>query len=148
MGQTLQFLLKPSMVFISSSLSSKSNTCTEKMEVSQVQQPACRTEIHNSSPGCSPGYASASPTLGSQSPSSARGSAAAPGGMMTRWPTRLQTGPLTNRCWDFYLRRGFFVLLSDSFDGGFLQQGGVFWFSPAGEKPMLVKTDPIKCLLS
>lgn len=41
------------------------------------------------SPGCSPGYASVWLTLGSQSYSSGRGSAEAPGGMMTRWLTRL-----------------------------------------------------------
>lgn len=48
MGQTLQLLLKPRMVFISSAVSSKSNTCVET-NISQVQQLTCRTHANNSS---------------------------------------------------------------------------------------------------
>lgn len=48
MGQTLQFLLKPRMVFISSAVSSKSNTCIE-INISQGQQLTCKTHANNSS---------------------------------------------------------------------------------------------------
>lgn len=139
MAQTLQFLLKPSMVFISASVSSKSNTCTEKINVSHVQQPTCIAEINNSSArhldvlldtlrgdwlwdhNHIPLDKEAQKHLA---------------GWWHDDTTRLQASPLplTNLCWDFYLRRGFFVLLSDSFDSGFIQQGGVFWFSPASKK--------------
>lgn len=103
--------------------------------------PNIKHQFFCPSPGCSPGYAEVWLTLGSRSHSSGRGSAEAPGGIMTWWLIRLQASwrPVTNLRWDLYLRRCFFVLLSYSFNGGFLQQGGVFWFSPASEKQQLVK---------
>lgn len=110
-----------------------------------------KQQLFCQSPGSSPGCDEVWLTLGSRSRSSGRGSAEAPGEMMTWWLTRLQASsrPVVNLRWDLYLRRCFFVLLSYSFNGGLLQQGGVFWFSPADEKQQLVKpSNQMICELS